>query len=235
MNVIELKNVSKHYLRGENETIALADANLVIRSGEFVSIIGPSGSGKTTLMNILGLLDTPTLGEYSLDGEEVKTKKDKQLALLRRKKIGFVFQTFNLLPRLTVRQNIILPMIYGGVPARRRKGKALELLKRVGLEDRADHRLNQISGGQTQRVAVARALANDPSLILADEPTGNLDTKSSAGIIDLLKKLNRAGTTVIIVTHNPDIAAQTDRIIELRDGHIIADGRPSKARRSVMA
>jgi putative ABC transport system ATP-binding protein len=222
MNVIELAGVSKVFKTGDTETVALRDVSLTVAAGEFVAIIGPSGSGKSTLMNILGLLDTPTDGDYFIDGDSVKKKNDRQLAIMRRHKIGFVFQTFNLLARLTVLQNIILPMVYGKIPGRQRKPRALELLERVGLSDRANFRTNQISGGQTQRAAIARALANNPSLILADEPTGNLDTKSSDAVISLMRKLNDEGTTLIIVTHNPEIAAQADRIIELRDGQIIS-------------
>lgn len=225
MSLIELKDISKHYHTGDTETIALTDINLEIKEGEFAAIVGPSGSGKSTLMHILGLLDSPSTGEYILDGKNVLANKDSQLAKLRRNSIGFVFQSFNLLPRLSVLQNVMLPMAYAGVPARKRKDKALKLLKTVGVAERANHRLNQISGGQTQRVAVARSLANGPKLILADEPTGNLDTKASQVIVDLLKNLNKEGHTIIIVTHNPEIAEQTDRIIEIRDGHIVADSK----------
>lgn len=225
MNVIELKNISKVFApRDAEPTTALKSIDLKINSGEFVAIIGPSGSGKTTLMNILGLLDSPTTGEYILDGEKIGTYKDKELAKLRRDKIGFVFQSFNLLPRLSVIRNVELPMIYKGISAKKRRPNAIALLKLVGLEDRANYRPNQISGGQTQRVAIARALANDPSLILADEPTGNLDTKSSQVVIDELRRLNREqNTTIIIVTHNPEIAEQTDRTITVRDGLVVSD------------
>lgn len=232
MSLIEVKNLSKHYKTGDTTTVALDDVSLEIQQGEFVSIIGPSGSGKSTLMHILGLLDTPTNGYYFLNGKEINNLKDRELAKLRRTEIGFVFQSFNLLPRLNVLQNVMLPMAYAGIKPRRRKSKAVEILTRVGLKDRVNHKLNQISGGQTQRVAVARALTNDPKLILADEPTGNLDTKSSQQIINLLKELNRDGNTIMIVTHNPEIAEQTDRIIEIRDGRIVRDERtgPKKDR-----
>ncbi len=225
MALIDLTNISKRYKTGDTETTALNGVSLKVNEGEFIAIIGPSGSGKSTLMHILGLLDSSTEGEYVLDGTEMHKRKDRQLATLRRNLIGFVFQSFNLLPRLSVLQNVMLPMIYAKVPARQRKSRAMELLKLVNIEDRASYRINQISGGQTQRVAVARALANHPKLILADEPTGNLDTKSSQNVIDLLKKPNAAGNTVVIVTHNPEIAEQTGRVIEIRDGAIVGDRR----------
>lgn len=224
MNVIELRHIGKTFTDRAEPTVALVDINFAISTGEFVAIIGPSGSGKSTLMNLLGLLDTPTAGEYLLDGQAVGSYKDKALSVLRRDKIGFVFQSFNLLPRLNVLQNVELPMIYSGERRKDRRERALELLELVGLKDRAQYRPNQISGGQTQRVAIARALANNPSLILADEPTGNLDTKSSGAIIDELRRLNRQqGTTIVIVTHNPEIANQTDRTITVRDGGVVSD------------
>lgn len=237
MNVIELKDLGLTFTDRAEPTIALQHINLTIAQGEFVAIIGPSGSGKSSLMNVLGLLDTPTAGEYKIDGQVVTDYKDADLAKLRREKIGFVFQSFNLLPRLSVVQNVELPLVYTGLRPKQRRARALELLGLVGLHERANYKPNQISGGQTQRVAIARALANHPSLILADEPTGNLDTKSSKAIIDELRRLNReTGATIVIVTHNPEIAVQTDRTVTVRDGEIVSDTiikgakkKPSKA------
>jgi putative ABC transport system ATP-binding protein len=224
MNVIELKNLGKIFTDRAEPTVALEDINLTIKDGEFVAIIGPSGSGKSTLMNVLGLLDIPSSGEYLLDGEKVNSFTDNDLARLRRRKIGFIFQAFNLLPRLSVVQNVELPMTYNGVRKHERHARALELLNLVGLDHRSNYRPNQISGGQTQRVAIARALANEPALVLADEPTGNLDSKSSKAIIDELRRLNREhGTTIVIVTHNPEIAEQTDRTVTVHDGKIASD------------
>ena len=232
MNVIELHGIGKTFTDRADPTVALKDVNLTIKSGEFVSIIGPSGSGKSTLMNLLGLLDSPTEGRYLLDGQEVAGLQDRRLARIRRDKIGFVFQSFNLLPRLSVLSNVELPMVYARVRGNKRRKRALELLKLVGLADRASYRPNQISGGQTQRVAIARALANEPSLVLADEPTGNLDTKSSNAIIEELRRLNReTSATIIIVTHNPEIAELTDRTITVRDGVVVSDSHNSRTAR----
>ncbi len=234
MNVIELKDIGVTFTDRAEPTIALKNIDLTIGKGEFVAIIGPSGSGKSTLMNVLGLLDTPTEGEFLLDGELVASFKDSRLAKLRREKIGFVFQSFNLLPRLSVVQNVELPLVYQGLRPKERRARALELLGLVGLHERANYKPHQISGGQTQRVAIARALANHPSLILADEPTGNLDTKSSKAIIDELRRLNReTGATIVIVTHNPEIAVQTDRTVTVRDGEIVSDTKDkAKTKRS---
>lgn len=216
--VIQAENLTKVYKMGEVEVHALNGLSMKIACGEIVSIMGPSGSGKSTLMNIIGCLDRPTSGEYILDDEPVARLTDDQLATIRNRKVGFVFQSFNLLSRATALANVELPLRYSGV-TRGAREKARAALEAVGLSDRMDHRPNELSGGQQQRVAIARALVNDPAIILADEPTGNLDTKSGHEIMDLLLNLNREhGTTLIIVTHAPDIAAQSQRIIRIRDG-----------------
>lgn len=219
--MIELENITKVYEIGEVHVLALNDINCCIEAGEMVSIMGVSGSGKSTLMNIIGCLDRPTTGIYRLDGIDVSHLNDDQLAEIRNKKIGFVFQSFNLLPLVTATANVELPLVYVGASNKRKR--ALEALDLVGIGGRADHRPSEMSGGEQQRVAIARALINNPSLILADEPTGNLDSQTSHSIMYLLKQLNQKGITIIIVTHEQDIAAYTQRTIYLRDGKIIEE------------
>jgi putative ABC transport system ATP-binding protein len=222
-NLISLRNITKTYNSSHVEVRALRDISLDISEGELVSITGPSGSGKTTLMDILGCLSRPTSGTYLFEQQNVGDMSDDVRAQLRNKKIGFVFQTFNLLPRLTALKNVELPLIYGGVPARERIRRSREMLESVGLKERADHRPNALSGGQVQRVAVARALVTRPSLVLADEPTGNLDSQSEDEIVALFKELHRRGNTIVIVTHNTAIAREAERVIAVRDGTVIAD------------
>jgi putative ABC transport system ATP-binding protein len=216
--MLELENVTKVYKAGQTEVPALRGISCRIESGEMVSIIGPSGSGKSTLMNIIGCLDKPTSGQYRLDGTEVSELNDNQLAEIRNKKIGFVFQSFNLLSRTTALSNVELPLIYAG--ANNRRQRALQVLDSVGLAHRVTHRPSELAGGEQQRVAIARALVTNPSLILADEPTGNLDTRTSQEIMAILEKLHQQGMTIVLVTHEPDIAAYTERTIKLRDGQI---------------
>ena len=218
--MLELENITKVYKAGQTEVPALREISCRIESGEMVSIIGPSGSGKSTLMNIIGCLDKPTSGRYLLDGTEVSELNDNQLAEIRNKKIGFVFQSFNLLSRTTALANVELPLIYNGASNRRQR--ALQVLESVGLAHRVTHRPSELAGGEQQRVAIARALVNNPSLILADEPTGNLDTRTSQEIMLIFKQLHEQGMTIILVTHEPDIAAYTQRTIKLRDGQIEA-------------
>ena len=222
-SVIDIKNLKKTYYMGTQTVHALKDVSLQINKNEYVALMGPSGSGKSTLMNLLGCLDTPTDGNYVLNNQDVSVLSDAELAQIRNKEIGFVFQTFNLLPRLSSLENVALPLVYAGMSKAERLAKAQSVLEAVGLGDRVDHKPNELSGGQRQRVAVARALVNDPAIIHADEPTGNLDTKTSVEIMGLFEKIHNAGNTVILVTHEPDIAEHTHRIIRLRDGLIESD------------
>ena len=228
MRVIEAENLARTYGRGENRVGALAGVSLVVERGEWVAVVGPSGSGKSTLMNLLGLLDLPTSGRYVLDGREVSGLRGGELAKARRELIGFVFQSYNLLPRQSARKNVELPMVYAGVRGAERKRRALEALERVRLSDRAAHKPPELSGGQKQRVAIARALVNRPAILLADEPTGNLDTKSGEGILDLFGELSADDTTLVVVTHDMEVAARADRIVEVRDGRIVAESEPSE-------
>lgn len=234
-NVIEFANIVKTYDMGEAEEVhALRGVSLTIQKNEYVAIMGPSGSGKSTLMNIIGCLDTPTSGQYLFNGLNVSDMDDNELAKIRNREIGFVFQTFNLLPRSDSLHNVELPLIYGGVPSAERKRRAAEVLQDVGLGDRAHHKPNELSGGQRQRVAVARALVTRPSIILADEPTGNLDTKTGEEIMMLFENLHHQGNTIILVTHEADIAEHARRAIRLRDGMIEAD-EPVRKRKTYAA
>lgn len=217
--------LSKQYLMGDVQVDALREINLHIDEGEFFAVLGPSGSGKSTLMNILGCLDVPTTGQYWLNGREVSCLSDNQLAEVRNRQIGFVFQSFNLMPRLTALDNVVRPLIYRGMGHRERLRQARQALEQVGLQDRMDHRPTQLSGGQQQRVAVARAIAGDPAIILADEPTGNLDTASGEAIMALLQDLHRQGRTVVMISHNPGAASLVDRWIKILDGRIVEEGR----------
>ena len=221
--VITLRNITRDFPLGTEIVKVLKGISLSVKRGQYVALMGPSGSGKSTLMNLLGCLDTPTSGEYILNGHDVSSLEDSELAEIRNKEIGFVFQTFNLLPRITALQNVALPMIYAGVGLSERMRRAEEALVSVGLANRMEHRPNQLSGGQRQRVAIARALVNHPSIILADEPTGNLDSKTSIEIMPLFQNIYEQGNTIIIVTHEEDIAEHAHRIIRLRDGQIYAD------------
>lgn len=223
--LISIRHLNKTYIMGAEKIEALKDVSLDIAKNEYVALMGPSGSGKSTLMNLLGCLDSPTRGEYWLNGKEVSTMDDGELAEVRNKEIGFVFQTFNLLPRLSALENVALPLVYAGISREARLEKAYKVLDSVGLGDRVYHKPNELSGGQRQRVAVARALVNDPAIILADEPTGNLDTKTSYEIMNLFQEIHSAGNTVILVTHENDIAQHAHRIVRMRDGLIESDQR----------
>jgi len=223
--VIELVGIHKHYVMGDQEVRALDGVDLFIDRNEYVALIGPSGSGKSTLMNLLGCLDTPSAGHYLLNGRDTATLDDNELAHVRNREVGFVFQSFHLLPRMSVLDNVMQPLVYRGLPRAERRRRAVESLERVGLGNRLDHRPNQLSGGQRQRVAVARALVGEPSLLLADEPTGNLDSRTSAEIMALFDALHAQGQTVVVVTHEPDIASHCHRTVRIGDGRIVEDRR----------
>ena len=225
MTLIKVKNLKKQFQIGSEIVNAIKDISFEVNAGEFISIMGPSGSGKTTLMNIIGCLDTPTSGEYHLDDSEVSLLDDDELAAIRNRKIGFVFQSFHLLTRNTALKNVMLPLTYAGYDKSEATDKAKSVLNKVGLDDRINHKPNELSGGQQQRVAIARALVNNPSIIFADEPTGNLDTKTGEEIMNLFKELHRNGQTIIVITHENEIADQTERIITVKDGLIESDKR----------
>ena len=225
--MLECRGITKTYMNGDQQTTVLKDVSFSVAKGEFVSIMGPSGSGKSTLMHILGALDTPTTGSYLFEGQDVSKLSEDELSLIRREKIGFVFQSFNLLPRTTVIRNVMLPLIYLEVPQVERTEGVAQALRAVGLDEaRWKHRSNQLSGGQMQRVAIARALVNNPSLILADEPTGNLDTRTGEKVLETFERLNREhGHTIILITHEDEVAAHADRILSIRDGELVSDVR----------
>lgn len=222
-HIISIRELTKTYIMGIHKVHALRGVNLDIQKNEYVALMGPSGSGKSTLMNLIGCLDSPTSGTYILNGIDVSSMTDSELAEVRNKEIGFVFQSFNLLPKLSALDNVALPLVYAGMKRAIRKEKAMDVLNKVGLGDRVDHRPNELSGGQKQRVAIARALINDPAIILADEPTGNLDTKTSMEIMEIFDKIHQSGNTVILVTHEPDIALHAKRIVKLLDGQVDSD------------
>ncbi|MFR8171975.1 MAG: ABC transporter ATP-binding protein [Marvinbryantia sp.] len=226
--MIELQNIRKIYNLGDEEVRALDGVSLKVQEREFVAIVGASGSGKSTLMNMIGCLDTPDEGEYYIDGQNVTEMSERELSTMRNRKIGFIFQQFNLLPKLTAYENVELPLIYQGLPGKERHARVEEALSRVGLANRMKHRPNQLSGGQQQRVAVARALATHPSLILADEPTGNLDSKSTRDIMELIHELHRQGNTIVLITHDDDIAQEAQRQVRIMDGKIVSDSRNRK-------
>ncbi len=227
--MIALENIRKTYRMGDQEVHALDGVSFLVEKGEYIAIMGPSGSGKSTLMNIVGCLDTPTAGSYRLNNREIARMNDDELAAIRNQEIGFVFQTFNLLPRIDAVQNVELPLLYSQIPRAERRERAVEALGAVGLGDRLDHRPNQMSGGQRQRVAVARALVNKPAILLADEPTGNLDSKTGAEIMALLDSLHSQGNTIVLVTHEEELAERASRIVRLRDGKIVVDERTRSA------
>jgi len=230
--IIEVQNLKKTYIMGATQVNALKDISLNISRNEYVALMGPSGSGKSTLMNLLGCLDTPSAGNYVLNDIDVATMTDNELAEVRNKEIGFIFQTFNLLPRLSALENVALPLVYAGMSKSKRVERAADVLTSVGLGDRMDHKPNELSGGQRQRVAIARALVNKPSIILADEPTGNLDTRTSIEIMEILEKIHDMGNTIILVTHEPEISAHAHRIVRLRDGEVESDMKNEEIIRS---
>jgi len=230
--IIHVNHLTKIYKMENMETVALSDVSFNINQGEFVAIMGPSGSGKSTLMHILGALDIPTSGQYILDGENVEKLTDDELADIRNRKIGFIFQAYNLLPRTSAMKNVMLPMLYAGIPEIERKEKAIKMLKMVGLENRMEHNSNQLSGGQQQRVAIARALVMNPSILLVDEPTGNIASAQANEIMAIFQELNEKGHTIVMITHEPDIAEHAKRIIHIRDGKLVEDGNGHKQRKA---
>ena len=218
--ILDMKDIVKTYRMGEEDQVVLKGVNLLVNKGEFLSILGPSGSGKSTMMNIIGCLDTPTSGSYILGGRNISDQSQKQLARIRSKEIGFIFQSFQLLPRQTARENVELPLIYAHLSPNERRNRAEEMLRRVGLEDKFDHRPNQLSGGQQQRVAIARALSNNPTILLADEPTGALDQKTGQQVMELFRELNEEGNTIIMITHDANIAKYANRVVRILDGNL---------------